>query len=343
MATHDISCRVVAGIGEGGALAPAILARAPAATIAGAVSYDPTVAVHTRIPLCSTSDAKTNLQDGFAYGPWPSLPGFWVVAFPVGPDNPGRQRIAALKAAGTPVDIASHAGNGAAETLAALVRPRLTPTTTPTPTGIAKLPLIELPAEPSGPLLAIVLSGDGGWRDLDKTISEKLQSEGVSVVGWDCLRYFWSRKSPDQVAYDLGAIIDTFLSRWGGSKVTLIGYSFGADVLPFAYDRLSPETKSHIVQLSLLGFATAADFEIRVAGLVGAGPGKEALPTEPALAPIDPSMIQCFYGADEDDTACQSLQGKAEVIRTAGGHHFDGNYAALAQRILDGFRQRAGL
>ena len=47
----------------------------------------------------------------------------------------------------------------------------------------------------------------------------------------------------------------------------------------------------HIVQLSLLGFATAADFEIRVAGLVGAGPGKEALPTEPALAPIDPSMI----------------------------------------------------
>ena len=72
-------------------------------------------------------------------------------------------------------------------------------------------------------------------------------------------------------------------------------------------------------------------------------PGKEALPTEPALAPIDPSIIQCFYGADEDDTACQSLQGKAEVIRTAGSYHFDGDYAALAQRILDGFRQRAGL
>ena len=179
---------------------PAILARAPAATIAGAVSYDPTVAVHTRIPLCSTSGAKTDPQGGFAYGPWPSLPGFWVVAFPVGSNGPERQHIAVLKAAGTPVDIARHAGNGAAETLAALVRPRLTPTTTPTPTGIAKLPLIELPAEPSGPLLAIVLSGDGGWRDIDKNVSEKLQSAGVSVVGWDCLRYFWSRKSPEQVA-----------------------------------------------------------------------------------------------------------------------------------------------
>ena len=332
---------IVAGIGEGGALAPAILAHAPAATIAGAVSYDPTVAVHTRIPLCSTSVAKTDSQGGFAYGPWPSLPGFWVVAFPVGPDDPARQRIAALKAAGTPVDIVRPAGNGAAETLAALIRPRLVPAATPP--GIAGLPLIELPAEPSGPLLAIVLSGDGGWRDLDKTISEKLRSEGVSIVGWDCLRYFWSRKSPEQVALDLDAVVDTFLSRWGGSKVALVGYSFGADVLPFAYDRLSPETKAHIVQLSLLGFATAADFEIRVAGLVGAGPGREALPTEPALAPIDPTMIQCFYGAEEDDTACQFLQGKAEVIRTAGGHHFDGNYDALAQRILDGFRQRASL
>ena len=143
--------------------------------------------MHTRIPLCPTSGAKTDPQGGFAYGPWPSLPGFWVVAFPVGPDNPGRQRIAALKAAGTPVDIASHAGNGAAETLAALVRPRLTLAATPPPTGIAKLPLIELPAEPSGPLLAIVLSGDGGWRDLDKTISEKLQSqEFSSSVGTAC-------------------------------------------------------------------------------------------------------------------------------------------------------------
>ena len=74
-------------------------------------------------------------------------------------------------------------------------------------------------------MLAIVLSGDGGWRDLDKTIGETLQSDGVSVVGWDCLWYFWSRKSPEQVARDLGAVIDTFVSRWGGLKVVLIGYS----------------------------------------------------------------------------------------------------------------------
>ena len=262
-----------------------------------------------------------------------------MVAFPASGDTPGRQRIAALKAAGTPVDVSNAAG-GAAETLAALLHPHLAPIA-PT-AGIGNLPLVELPAEPRGPLLAIVLSGDGGWRDVDRSIAQKLQSDGVSVVGWDSLRYFWSKKSPEQTARDLGAVIDTYTSRWGASKIALIGYSFGADVLPFAYDHLSPEAKVRVVQLSLLGFASAADFEITVSGWLGAAPGKDALPTEPALVPIDPAMVQCFYGANEDDSACPLLTGKAEVIRVPGGHHFDNDYGALARRILDGFRRRSG-
>jgi type IV secretory pathway VirJ component len=99
-----------------------------------------------------------------------------------------------------------------------------------------------------------------------------------------------------------------------------------------------------VVQLSLLGFAKTTDFEISIAGWLGAAAGKDAAPTEPALASIDPAMIQCFYGADEDDSVCPDLatMGKAEVIRTGGGHHFGGNYDALAQRILEGLRRRAG-
>lgn len=335
---------IVAGIGEGGAVATAILAQTPAATLAGAITYDPTVIVRTRAPLCSTPAAQAAPGGGFAYGPWPSLPGFWIAAFPSGPDTPERRRIAALHAEGTPVDIVDHAGGGAAEALADLLRPDLARPADGTPAGLADLPLIELPATPHGKLLAIILSGDGGWRDLDKTIAEKLQADGVSVVGWDSLRYFWSKKSPAQTARDLDAVIDAYVARWGTSKVALIGYSFGAGVLPFAYDRLSPEAKAHVVQLSLLGISTAADFEISVSGWLGAPPSKDALPTGPALAPIDPSKVQCFYGADEDDSVCPLLSSKnqAEVIRTAGGHHFNNDYDTLAQRILDGFRRRAG-
>jgi hypothetical protein len=91
-------------------------------------------------------EAKTDPHGGFVYGPWRSLPGFWMVAFPDSSNGPGRQRIAMLKAAGTPVDIASYAGSGAAEALAALMHSHLSPVSTLPQTGIATLPLIVLPA-----------------------------------------------------------------------------------------------------------------------------------------------------------------------------------------------------
>jgi type IV secretory pathway VirJ component len=56
-------------------------------------------------------------------------------------------------------------------------------------------------------------------------------------------------------------------------------------------------------------------------------------------------MIQCFYGRDEGDSLCPSLAKSdraTEIIETRGGHHFDGAYDALAERILAGFRRRAG-
>ena len=106
-----------------------------------------------------------------------------------------------------------------------------------------------------------------------------------------------------------------------------------------------PKQSSMSSKLSLLGFEPpTADFEISLMGWLGAPPTKNALPTEPALAPINPSMIQCFYGKDESDSLCPSLASKhlqVTVIETEGGHHFNGDYGPLAP-TADGFRRRAG-
>ena len=131
------------------------------------------------------------------------------------------------------------------------------------------------------------------------------------------------------------------MAKWHASEVALIGYSFGADVMPFAYNRLPDTLRSHVALIALLGFSQTADFEITVSGWLGEPPGPKALPIFPETDKIPPSLMQCFYGEDEKDTACPELAWRGvEVIRTTGGHHFNGDYEALARRILAGFKRR---
>jgi type IV secretory pathway VirJ component len=120
----------------------------------------------------------------------------------------------------------------------------------------------------------------------------------------------------------------------------LIGYSFGADILPFAWNRLAEADRRALVQLSLLGLGSHAVFEFHLTGWLQR-PDTSGLPILPELQRIDLSRVQCFYGADETDTLCPRLAARgAEVIGTTGGHHFDGDYTKLAQRILEGALKR---
>ena len=39
------------------------------------------------------------------------------------------------------------------------------------------------------------------------------------MIGWDSLRYFWSSKSPEQIANDLSQVIDTYTARWAHRRL----------------------------------------------------------------------------------------------------------------------------
>jgi type IV secretory pathway VirJ component len=189
----------------------------------------------------------------------------------------------------------------------------------------------------------VIWSGDGGWRDLDKTLGEILAQRGVPVVGVDCLRYFWQARRPEEVAADLARIIDSATATWSTPKVVLIGYSFGADILPFAYNRLPERVRGSVVQLSLLGLEAHAPFEIEVTGWLG-HVDQEAPSVLPELQRLDPARVQCVYGEEDEGSVCPAPElARAEIIETPGGHHFDADYAALAERILQGALRRAHL
>ena len=331
---------ILVGLGQGGTLARVALAQAPAVTIAGAVSLDPTPTIEGRRPLCSIPPPSP-VKGGFRYGPVGTLPGFWSVGFSDKASATSRRNVESLRNAGMPVIIHQFSTPpDLAQSVAALVTQHLA-TPSPETTSVSSLPLIELPVDHPSKLMAVFLSGDGGWRDLDKTIAETLRQQGLPVVGWDSLRYFWSKKTPEQTAADLATVLRFYKAKWQANKVALIGYSFGAGVLPFAYNRLPNDLRSQISLVALLGLDKRADFEISPSGWMGTPPSDEALPVLPEIDRLPAALIQCVYGQDESDSVCPELAARGvENIRTVGGHHFDGDYASLAGILAKGFSRR---
>jgi type IV secretory pathway VirJ component len=280
---------ILAGVGAGATLAHSALAQSPAATLGGAIGADPAPALGTRVPLCPGAPNHPT-PDGFAYDLGPDLPGFWR-------------------------EVAASASASALDRLRDAVEIALGEQNPEGDASLADLPLIEIPAKSSSVRFAVIYSGDGGWRDLDKQIGEYFAAHGTPTVGVDSLRYFWRRKTPEIVAVDLARIIRHYQKRWNARQVLLVGYSFGAGILPFAMNRLPDDVRGAVQQVSLLGLEPHASFEFAVEGWLG-GVSADA-----------PTVLPELVGA--------------EVIQTAGGHHFDGDYPALARRILAGAK-RAG-
>ncbi|HEY5019588.1 MAG TPA: AcvB/VirJ family lysyl-phosphatidylglycerol hydrolase [Steroidobacteraceae bacterium] len=202
--------------------------------------------------------------------------------------------------------------------------------------GIGDLPLVEVPSpQPSQDAFAILYSGDGGWRDLDRSLADVLASKGMSVVGVDVLRYYWRPKAPDVAARDLARIIEHYQQHWGRKQVVLIGFSFGADVLPFLINRLPPEVRADIRLVSLLAPERLTAFEVQAAGWINRQ-SDATTPIEPELKLLSTKRLQCVYGGDEaKDSLCTTAAAAGhEIIRKPGGHHFDHNYGELASDII---------
>ena len=161
----------------------------------------------------------------------------------------------------------------------------------------------------------------------------------MPTVGLNSLKYFWSERTPERTTEDAARVLRHYFAAWNEERVLLIGYSFGADVLPFVVNRLPPELRARVASVSLLGIDSNASFEIRIADWVGSddrGP-----PTRPELSRLGAAPVLCIYGEGESDSICPELAaGNVERAQIGRGHHFSGEYATIADRILE-FARRA--
>jgi type IV secretory pathway VirJ component len=334
---------MLAGISSGAALAYAALAQAPKDTFAGALTSGFCPNINMDKPLCKGSgleSARGPHGSGLAFVPIKHLGNPWVtIQSPQDAQCPAaavRAFVDNVHGAAIAVVQPTLGVQAFSAAFAKLATGNPSLQVAPPPAALGDLPVIEVAAQPGSAApdsFAILMSGDGGWAGLDQDIAAALSAKGIPVVGLDSLRYYWTPRTPDGLAADTDRIIRYYLSRFGKKTVLLIGYSQGADVLPFAVNRLPKATRERVALTVIMGMSEHALFEFHVSSWIAddnSGPS-----TLPEVNRITGMPVLCIYGEDEKDSLCPKLDAKRFiVVKVKGGHHFDGNYAGLAHEIM---------
>lgn len=201
---------------------------------------------------------------------------------------------------------------------------------------VSSLPLVPFPSklqDTSKPLI-VYLSGDGGLNSFSKEYVQQMSNKGYPVILFNSLKYFWTKKSPQQTASDVEKVILSYKSLWKRSRVILIGYSFGADVVPFVYNRQSKQVQALIKSVVLISPTTATDFEIHITNLFGKAQNSGAsVPDEINKINEKPLLIvQAESETDKIETG-KLKNRKFKLLVLKGGHHYDSNGLELANAI----------
>jgi type IV secretory pathway VirJ component len=204
-------------------------------------------------------------------------------------------------------------------------------------TDLTGLPVIEHPAAlGADSTLAVVLSGDGGWAAGDRAMAAELVRQGFGVVGLDVPSYLRSRKTPDVAGADLARLLRHYAVAWHVRRVLLVGYSHGANILPFMASRLPADLRSRIDLIALLGLEPSASFEFHLEDVVADVVRGDAVPVLPELEKLAGMPILCVMGEGDRHSLCGALPpGLARVEVRPGGHRITGGEGkATADMVL---------
>ncbi len=344
IATHQPP--ILLGFGAGAALTYAALTQAPNDRFHAGVGVDFCPELPLRKPLCpgaaKLANASAPDQKSLVLQPAAQLPTTWFV-FQNRPacDGGAAARFVKSISLARLSEVAGPDGiNSWLPQVSALMQwldPGIVKQVQPD-ADVVGVPLTEVPTtgEFQRPQFAVMLSGDGGWALLDRAVTAELVKNGLATVGWDSLSYFWKPRQADQVALDLERVLNHYLARWKKERIVLIGYSFGADVLPAIINRLPQALRERIDLVVFLGLSDQASFEFKLTDWIDGAPKAQDQAVRPELEKLTGLKRLCLYGVEEQDALCPQLNNLGVIVKQMpGDRHFDEDYQGVAQRILE--------
>lgn len=176
--------------------------------------------------------------------------------------------------------------------------------------------------------LIVYLTGDGGMNNFSRLFVHQWNSNGYPVVALNLKSYLWGGKTPDKAAADVAGLLRQYINGWKRQEVILVGYSLGADVLPFIQMRLPNDVASHISHVVLLSPSFTTDFEVHI---FYSSKG-ESVPAEINKL-TKPTLV--VFGSNERDVPEKSINNKyVSIIKVPGDHHYNDKVANLMLEIV---------
>lgn len=202
------------------------------------------------------------------------------------------------------------------------------------PAALSTLPVTALPAnvQDTTKPLVVYITGDGGLNDFSKAFVQQLNTLGYTVVAFNALKYFWSKKTPEQAAVDVETVISHYTQTFKKRRILFIGYSMGADVLPFIFTRLTVKVQPAIRQVVLMSPSNSTDFEVHATTWFSKTKGV-SVPDEIDRVQRPMLIVQGEKESDKINTALLK-QGHFKLLTLKGGHHYDSNIAEVTSQVL---------
>ena len=189
------------------------------------------------------------------------------------------------------------------------------------------LPVTEYKGSNAALPLVCYLTGDGGINAFSKLLIQSWNSRGYSVIVLNSKSYFWKKQTPEQATTDVNNLLVKYLAAWKCSTAILLGYSFGADVLPFIQNRLPAATSNKVAKLVIVSPSNSTDFEVHLFY----GKGDYSVPAEINKL-TKPGLV--IFGKDEKDTPTGINNPKVAVLTLPGDHHYNNNANAIVQQAI---------
>lgn len=178
----------------------------------------------------------------------------------------------------------------------------------------------------------LILSGDGGWGDVERHLAEDFLRKGMAVTGVDSRKAFNRKRDLDEVV----AFVEGLVTR--DPRLIIVGYSFGADLLPVIWPHLSKALRHKTVRVAMIAPTHEGSLGIDPTGRYD-GQAMPVIPLKETITHAPHHRLICIYGAEEKLSGYSSCLNPgfdpARRIELPGGHNLNRSYSQIAAAIAE--------